>query len=811
VQSLVENAVVDSRLDAGRVCLMPVASDFFIIPPKTRHPHYHYPAAAWASRRQFCHPDHAHSCLIQPMKSMDLKTITMTMVMAFGALDVAAATGVTETKSCPAAAAAGVTYGVAYPVSNKGAQIDDYHGVKVADPYRWLEDANSAETRAWVDSQNKLTQGFLSQIPARDAIRQRLTALWNFERFGIPIKQGHRIVFARNDGLQNQSVLYTLTNVNDTPRLLLDPNTLSADGTVALAGTEISPDGKYLAYATAASGSDWNEWKVRDIDSGKDLDDRLQWVKFSKASWTRDSKGFYYSRYDAPKESTKLADINYFQKLYFHRVGTAQSSDVLVYDRPDQKEWSFDAKVSDDGHYLVINIGQGTERKNRIYLKDLRTPDAPVVAMLDGFDATYEFIGNDGPVLRFRTDKDAPRGRVIAIDSRKPASADWKVIIPQAAQTLQAVHAADNRLIVSYLADAHSQVKVFDLRGKLVRTVDLPGIGSVAGFEGKPNDREVFYSYTSFTTPQSIYHYDVQTGKSSLFRQPKVDFDPATFETRQVFVPSKDGTKVPLFIVAKKGMKLDGNNPTYLFGYGGFNVSLTPSFSVPNLAWMEMGGVFVLANLRGGGEYGQEWHQAGTKLHKQNVFDDFIGAAEWLIANKVTSPAKLAIGGGSNGGLLVGATLAQRPELFAAALPAVGVMDMLRFHKFTIGWGWISDYGTSDNADEFKALYAYSPLHNLKRGACYPATLITTADHDDRVVPAHSFKFAATEQAAQGGAAPVLIRIDVKAGHGAGKPVSKQIEEVTDRWSFLSKILEMPGALAPAVKAAGGALPSAGS
>ena len=681
---------------------------------------------------------------------------------------------------------------VSYPASAKGAQTDTYHGTSIADPYRWLEDANSAETKVWVDAQNKVTQAFLGQIPERETIKQRLTKLWNYERFSVPYKESGRYFYSRNDGLQNQSVLYTMKSLSDEPRLLLDPNTLAADGTVALSGTAVSPDGKYLAYGTAASGSDWNEWKVRDIDTGKDLDDHLKWVKFSGASWTPDGKGFFYSRYDAPDEAGKLASVNHFQKLYFHKIGTPQSADVLVYDRPDEKEWGFGGEVTDDGKYLIITATKGTAPKYRVFYKDLSQPDSKVLPLMDKFEASYDFIDNDGPVFFFKTDKNAPRARVVAIDTRTPQEANWKQVIGESAQTLVGANMVNNQFIAEYLADARSQVLVFDRKGKKVREIKLPGIGSVAGLGGKRKDVETFYSFTSFTNPTTTYRLDMKTGASTVFRKPKVDFDPAGYETRQQFFTSRDGTRVPMFIVSKKGIKLDGGNPTYLYGYGGFNVSMTPSFSPANLAWMEMGGVYVMANLRGGGEYGEAWHTAGTKLQKQNVFDDFIGAAEWLIANKITSPAKLAIGGGSNGGLLVGAAMTQRPELFAAAIPQVGVLDMLRFHKFTIGWAWTSDYGSSDNADEFKALVKYSPLHNLKAGACYPATMITTADHDDRVVPAHSFKFAAAAQEAQAkGGAPILIRIDVKAGHGAGKPTAKVIEEVADRWGFLSRTLKM--------------------
>ena len=689
---------------------------------------------------------------------------------------------------------------IAYPTTKKVDQQDNYHGTTIADPYRWLEDDNSAQTKEWVEAQNKVTQAYLGQIPEREHIRNRLTKLWNYERFSVPYKEGGRYFYTRNDGLQPQSVLYTMKNLSDTPRVLLDPNTLAADGTVALSGAAVSPDGKLLAYGTAASGSDWNEWKVRDIETGKDLADHLKWVKFSATAWTKDGKGFFYSRYDEPKEATKLTGINYFQKLYYHKVGTPQSADTLVYDRPDQKEWGFRAEVTDDGKYLLITATKGTAPKYRVFYKDLTQAGSKVVALVDEFEASYDFIDNDGPVMYFVTDKNAPRKRIVAIDVRKPAAADWKQIVPESKETLMGGSLLNNQLVAEYLADARSRVKVFDLKGKAVRDIALPGIGSVSGFNGKRKDSETFYSFTGFTNPTTIYRLDLKNGKSTVFRQPKVDFDPSQYETRQQFYTSRDGTRVPMFIVSKKGLKMDGSNPTYLYGYGGFNISLTPAFSPANLAWMEMGGVYVVANLRGGGEYGEQWHAAGTKLQKQNVFDDFIGAAEWLVANKVTSPAKLAIGGGSNGGLLVGAAMTQRPELFGAAIPQVGVMDMLRFHKFTIGWAWTSDYGSADNPDEFKALVKYSPLHNLKAGSCYPATMVTTADHDDRVVPAHSFKFAAAAQAAQAGGAPILIRIDTKAGHGAGKPTSKQIEEVADKWGFLARSLKMTEAAKVAAK-----------
>ncbi|MHB1033720.1 MAG: prolyl oligopeptidase family serine peptidase [Pirellulales bacterium] len=686
---------------------------------------------------------------------------------------------------------------IQYPKARASDQVDDYHGVKVADPYRWLENPDSTETRAWVAAENALTFGYLEQIPARSAIKDRLTKLWNFERYGVPFQEGGRYFYSKNDGLQNQSVVYTLPALDAKPRVLLDPNTLSKDGTVALSGMAVSHDGKYLAYGLSTAGSDWMEWKVRDVGTGKDLADRIQWVKFSDASWTRDGRGFFYSRYDEPKEATKLADVNYYQKLYFHRLGTPQSEDVLVYERRDQKEWGFAGDVTEDGRYLVISISQGTDIKNRVYYKDLQAKDAKVERLLDDFDASYGFIGNDGEVFYFQTTLDAPRQRVIAIDTRRPERANWKEIVPETAETLEGVTLVHDMLVGLYLKDAHTQVKMFDLKGKFVREVALPGLGTAVGFDGKRKDTETFYAYTSFTTPPTIYRYDMVTGTSTVLRRPKVDFNPDDYETSQVFYTSKDGTKIPMFLSHKKGLKRDGENPTFLYGYGGFNSSVTPSFSIGSLVWMEMGGVYAVANLRGGGEYGEAWHQAGMKLKKQNVFDDFIAAAEWLVANKVTSKAKLAIGGGSNGGLLVGACITQRPDLFAAALPAVGVMDMLRFHKFTIGWAWVSDYGSSDNPEEFKALRAYSPLHNVKQGTAYPATLITTADHDDRVVPGHSFKFAAALQAAQAGPAPVLIRIETRAGHGAGKPTTKLIEEAADRWAFLVRVLGMKPAGTP--------------
>lgn len=678
-----------------------------------------------------------------------------------------------------------------YPPSRQDDQVDNYHGIEVKDPYRWLENPDSEETQAWVEAQNQVTFAYLEQIPARQQIKQRLTQLWDYEKYSIPFQEGRRYFYFKNNGLQNQSVLYTLTALDGEPQVLLDPNTFSEDGTVALSGLSISDDGKLIAYGVSASGSDWQEWQVRNIATGEDLTDRLQWIKFSGAAWTKDGRGFFYSRFDEPNEKTKFEDTNYYQKLYYHQLGTSQSEDILVYHRPDRKEWGFSGDVTEDGRYLIISVWLGTDSKNLVFYQDLTQPNSPIIELISEFTASYGFIDNQGEIFWFRTDLNAPRGRVIAININQPEPENWQEIIPQVGETLEGVSILNQQFVADYLKDARSQIKVFDLQGNFVREINLPGIGSAGGFEGKRTDTETFYSFTSFITPPTIYRYNLLTDESTIYRQPAIDFQFENYQTEQVFYQSQDGTSVPMFITGKKGWQLDGNNPTYLYGYGGFNVSLTPSFSIGQAVWMEMGGIVAIPSLRGGGEYGEEWHQAGTKLHKQNVFDDFIAAAEWLIAHQYTSPAKLAIGGGSNGGLLVGACMTQRPELFGAALPAVGVLDMLRFHKFTIGWAWCSEYGSSENPEEFQALYAYSPLHNLKSGTAYPATLITTADRDDRVVPAHSFKFAAALQAAHQGEKPVLIRIETKAGHGAGKPTAKVIEESADAWAFLTRSLNV--------------------
>ncbi|MEM9271850.1 MAG: prolyl oligopeptidase family serine peptidase [Cyanobacteria bacterium P01_F01_bin.143] len=681
--------------------------------------------------------------------------------------------------------------GLSYPQTHQGQQSDIYHGIEVKDPYRWLEDPDSEDTKAWVTAQNQVTTAYLSQISSREGIKSRLTELWNYEKYSSPFKRGDRYFYFKNDGLQNQSVLYTLKSLDGEPSVLLDPNQLSEDGTIALSGIAISDNGQYLAYGLSTAGSDWVEYFVKDIATGENLSDHLKWIKFSGASWTNDHQGFFYSRYDEPNEATKLEDVNYFQKLYYHRLGTAQAKDILIYERSDQKEWGFAGDVTEDGKYLIISVWLGTDSKNLVFYKNLAEPESEVVELISEFEASYSVIDNYGDRFWVKTDLDAPRGRVIEINLEQPEKTNWQEIIPESTETLRGIGLLNNQFVASYLKDARSQIKIFALDGSFIREVELPGIGSAGGFGGKRADTETFYTFTSFTTPSTIYSYDMVTGESKIFRKPEVDFNPGDYVTEQVFCPSKDGTAVPLFVTYKKGIKLDGNNPCYLYGYGGFNISLTPSFSVSNLVWLEMGGIYVMANLRGGGEYGEAWHQAGMKEKKQNVFDDFIGAATWLIEKNYTSSAKLAIAGGSNGGLLVGACMSQRPDLFAAALPAVGVMDMLRFHKFTIGWAWCAEYGNPDDETDFKTLYSYSPLHNLKAGTAYPATMITTADHDDRVVPAHSFKFAAALQAAHDGNNPVLIRIETKAGHGAGKPTTKIIEEVADKWAFLVENLQI--------------------
>jgi len=760
----------------------------------------------------------------------------------------AALPGVSAAKPLPA---------LVYPVSKRGEVVDEYFGVKVADPYRWLEDDNAPETKSWVTDQNAVTFAYLAAIPRREEIKNSLTKIWNYERFSPPAKEGGKYFFSRNNGLQPQSVLFVADALNAEPRVLLDPNTYRNDGTVSLAGTVPNEQGTLLAYGIADAGSDWSTWRVRDTATGQDLADEIRWVKFSRASWTKDGQSFVYTRFAQPPEGKLLTQVNEDPMFYMHTVGTTQDKDVLLYSRPDEPRWGLGGGVTEDGKYLIVSVSEGTDRKNRLFYRDLaagvtHTPtnadkairqaetairaardhaaklakndkasdsarkavDEGIAAaiaartglvasngnsahgfieLLTAFDASYDFIGNLGPVFYFLTDNSAPRQRLIAIDTRAPDRGNWKEIIPQTDATLTSVRMTGGSFIASYLRDARSEVKVFSYQGKLIREVQLPGIGTASGFGGRADDTETFYTFSGFTMPPAIFRYDVESGASEAWKTAKVDFDPARFETKQEFFTSKDGTSVPMFIVSRKGISLDGNNPTLLYGYGGFNISSTPGFSPANIVWMEMGGIYAVANIRGGGEYGESWHKAGTKLKKQNSFDDFIGAAEHLIARKYTRPTKLAIQGGSNGGLLVGACMAQRPELFGAALPAVGVMDMLRFHLFTIGWAWKSDYGSSENEAEFKVLNAYSPYHQMlrKTGVRYPSTMVTTGDHDDRVVPGHSFKFAAALQAAHKGENPALIRIEVRAGHGAGTPTEKRIQQAADTYAFLSKELGM--------------------
>ncbi|MFO0878582.1 MAG: prolyl oligopeptidase family serine peptidase [Gemmataceae bacterium] len=680
-----------------------------------------------------------------------------------------------------------------YPPSKKVEQVDLFHGTKVEDPYRWLEEdiRKSKDVADWVGGQNKVTMGFLEKLPQRKYLQSRLKEMWNYERFSSPFKAGGRYFYLRNDGLQNQSVLYTTgEKLDGEARVVLDPNKLSKDGTVSVSNPVVSPDGRLIAIDVGESGSDWKTWKVLDVDSGKFLADELRWIKFNSPTWTKDSRGFFYARFDEPKGS-KFTSLNLNQKIYYHRVGTDQKDDVLVYKRPDQPEWGFSCSVSEDGRYLIVTVWKGTDNRYRVTYRDLDEPFAMPVDLIETFDNEYSFLDNDGPIFYFKTDLDAPLGRVIAIDTRKPDRKHWREVVPQAKEKLDGVNVVNNMLVCSYLKDARTVVKMYTLDGGFVRDVELPGIGTASGFGGRRGDTETFYTFQSFATPPNIYRYDLATGKSQLYRSSAVKFNPSDYVVEQVFFTSKDGTRVPMFITRHKDTKLDGTNPTILYGYGGFNISLTPSFSVARLAWLELGGIYAQANLRGGGEYGKAWHKSGTKLQKQNVFDDFIAAAEYLIEKKYTSPKKLAIKGASNGGLLVGACMTQRPDLFGACLPAVGVMDMLRFHKYTAGRYWVDDYGSADDPEQFKALAAYSPYHNLKKGTQYPPTMVTTADTDDRVVPGHSFKFAARLQEYHTGSNPVLIRIETKAGHGAGKPTSKIIEELADEYAFLIKVLDM--------------------
>lgn len=669
----------------------------------------------------------------------------------------------------------------AYPEALREDHTDEYFGTVVADPYRWMEELESAEVSGWVEAEDAIAVPFLERIPGRGGIRDRLTELWNYERFGVPWKEGGLYFFTRNDGLQDQDVVYVTENLEAEPRILLDPNGFSEDATVSLAGLSVSPDGRYVAYATSDGGTDWNRWQIREIASGTDLPDRVEFTKFTSASWLPNGSGFFYSRH--PVGADGRGDGQAQVRVYFHRVGTSQDADELVYAVEDSESRNPYGRVTEDGRYLIIEVSEGYD-SNAVYYRDLGAPGGRVERLLDDWDALYTFLGNEGPVFFFRTNRDAPRNRVVAVDIRAPGS--WEEIIPEAEETLEAASFVGGYFVGQYLRDASARVQIFSREGALIRDVELPGLGSASGFGGHADDTETFYSFESYTVPPTIFRYDLAHGQASVFRRTSVEVDTGGYVTTQEFYSSKDGTRVPLFITRRRDLEKTGQNPTLLYGYGGFNIAETPHFSVSRLVWLEMGGVFASANLRGGSEYGEAWHLAGTKTRKQNVFDDFIAAAEHLVASGYTSPKKLGIEGASNGGLLVAAALTQRPDLFGAALPAVGVLDMLRYHTASLNARqWASDYGLSENAEEFRALYAYSPYHNVRDGTCYPPTLVTTADRDDRVVPWHSFKFGAALQHAQGCENPILVRVETRAGHGAGKPTWMRIEEVTDDWAFL--------------------------
>lgn len=670
------------------------------------------------------------------------------------------------------------------PFTRKDAVIDDFHGTKVADPYRWLEDAASQETRAWVEAQNSITFAYTQNIPARARIMARLTRLMDYPKYSVPAKRGEHYFFSKNSGLQNQAVLYRQTTLESEPAVVLDPNTLSEDGTVALITTAISEDGKLLAYGLSSSGSDWQEIRIRKVDSGEDYPEVIYWCKFGRIAWKHDNSGFFYDRYPEPGTVPEEDTTNY-NRVYWHSPGTPQSQDTLVYERPDAKELGFTSFITDDGQYLLLHVWLGTDPKNRLYYREVES-DGPFIRLLDEFDAAYNFIGNRGPVFYFHTDLNAPHGRIIAIDTTHPAREHWRELVPEQSDVIAFAVMGHEQLVVTYKQDAHHIVKLYTLEGLPAREIALPTIGSITEITGRSTDTEMFFTFTSFLYPPSVFRYDFTQNSLTLWREPQFQFDTTQYETVQVLYPSKDGTRVPMFLTHRKGLELNGNNPTLLYGYGGFNISLTPAFSITLLNWVENGGIYAQANLRGGDEYGEEWHLAGMLEKKQNVFDDFIAAAEWLIERKYTSSRCLAINGGSNGGLLVAACMVQRPELYGAVICEVPVIDMLRYHKFTVGHYWVSEYGNAEsNPDHFRFLYAYSPLHNVHAGVIYPPTLILAADTDDRVVPAHAKKFAATLQAANGGDAPILLRIETKAGHGLGKPTTKIIEERSDVYAFL--------------------------
>ncbi|WP_197705862.1 prolyl oligopeptidase family serine peptidase [Filimonas lacunae] len=707
-----------------------------------------------------------------------------------------------------------------YPATKKSEQSDDYFGTKVNDPYRWLEDDNSDLTKQWVKEQNTVTNDYLSKIPFRNQVKQRLEALWNYPKYSSPFKKGKYYYFYKNNGLQNQSVLYRQEGLNGVQELFLDPNSLSADGTAALGALSFSKNGKYMAYTVAQSGSDWQTGYIMNTETRQLLTEKIEYIKFSSFAWKGDG-GFFYSRYPKPDEKSMLSKQNQFQKVYYHKIGTPQSKDILVFEDNEHPLRYFGAGVTEDDRYLFIQVSEGTSGGEVLFTDlwqakalEASRDNAPAAdatssyggakkapaskgalkftVLIEGFDTEPDVIDNSVNKILVKTNDGAPNFKVVLIDPADNRKENWKTVIPEKPEALQSVSTGGGYLFASYLKDAATKVYQYSYGGKLVREITLPGIGTASGFGGELSDKDFFYTFTSFNYPPTIFRYEISTGTSEVFRKTEAKFVPENFETKQVFVTSKDGAKVPVFLTYKKGLQLDGNNPVLLYGYGGFNIAMTPAFSISNVFFMEQGGVYAQVCLRGGSEYGESWHKAGMLQNKQNVFNDLIASAEWLIENKYTNKEKIAVRGGSNGGLLVGAVMTQRPDLFKVAIPQVGVMDMLRFHKFTVGWGWAVEYGNAEkNADDFKNLYGYSPLHNLKKGICYPATLVTTADHDDRVVPAHSFKFAATLQESQGCANPTLIRIDSKAGHGAGKPTSKQIDEATDIWSFVMYNLGM--------------------
>ena len=679
-----------------------------------------------------------------------------------------------------------------YPTTRRDSVVDDYFGTKVPAPYRWFEDQSSAEVAAWVESENKVTFAYLDTLPQREAIRARLTTLWDYEKVGVPRREATQLFYSKNSGLQNQSVIYTQRTLHSPPRELLDPNTLSPDGSIALQSYSVSPDGRYMAYGLSQGGSDWEELHVRTLD-GQEQPDTVRWVKYSGIDWTHDGKGFFYSRFPEPPAGQVLTAKAEDQAVYYHVLGTRQSEDRLIYQRKDLPDWYVGGSVSEDGRYFFIGLNHGTDPKNLLYYVDLKDPahpdlTAPVTPLYTKDDAEYSPIGNVGHTLYLQTTLDAPKRRIVAVDLSNPAPAHWRTVVPQGRDVIDNALLAGGRVVVQYLADAKSQVRFFTLAGKPAGILALPRIGTIAGLSGRNDTPELFYGFTSFLYPTTVFRYDFATHKSTVFQRPHVAFDPSRYETRQVFYRSKDGTRVPMFITAKKGMARNGANPTVLYAYGGFDISVTPSFSPVTAVWLEMGGIYAVANLRGGGEYGEAWHRAGMLEHKQHVFDDFISAAEYLIRTKYTSPKKLAIHGYSNGGLLVGATMTQRPDLFAVAYPGAGVMDMLRYQKFTAGIGWVPEYGASDDSTMFPYLYKYSPVQNVKPGTCYPATIVTTADHDDRVVPSHSYKFIARLQAAQSCARPVLIRVETQTSHGY-MPTDKRIAQLADIWAFTAENL----------------------